>query len=260
MSSSSAQIEGLYRYPVKGLSPEPMPRVALSVGKTLPADRRYAIENGPSGFDPRAPGWLPKSHFLMLMRNERLAGLQTHFEDRTNLLTIRKDGKVAARGDLETAQGRAAIEQFFATNFENDLKGPPKLLSGDNHSFSDVARKVVSIINLASVAAIERVVGQPVHRLRFRANMYVSGWPAWREVELLERTLTIGDVRLKVVKSIVRCAAINVDPETALRDLDVPHTMMRQFGHADCGIYAEVIEGGTIGVGDTIAVEEPRPA
>jgi len=72
--------------------------------------------------------------------------------------------------------------------------------------------------------------------------------------------LTIGDVRLKVVKSIVRCAAINVDPETALRDLDVPHTMMRQFGHADCGIYAEVIEGGTIGVGDTIAVEEARPA
>ncbi|MGC1577533.1 MAG: MOSC domain-containing protein, partial [Beijerinckiaceae bacterium] len=77
MSSSSARIEGLYRYPVKGLSPEPMPRVALSVGKTLPADRRYAVENGPSGFDPRAPGWLPKSHFLMLMRNERLAGLQT---------------------------------------------------------------------------------------------------------------------------------------------------------------------------------------
>jgi uncharacterized protein len=253
-------MEGLYRYPVKGLSPEPMPRVALSVGKTLPADRRYAVENGPSGFDPRAPGWLPKSHFLMLMRNERLAGLQTHFEDRTNLLTIRKDGKVAARGDLETAEGRAAIEHFFATNFASDLKGPPKLLSGDNHSFSDVARKVVSIINLASVAAIERVVGQPVHRLRFRANMYVSGWPAWRETELLERTLTIGDVRLKVVKSIVRCAAINVDPETALRDLDIPHTMMRQFGHADCGIYAEVIAAGTIGVGDPIAVEEPQPA
>jgi uncharacterized protein len=260
MSSSSARIDGLYRYPVKGLSPEPMPRVALSVGKTLPADRRYAIENGPSGFDPGAPAWLPKSHFLMLMRNERLAGLQTHFEDRTNLLTIRKDGEVAARGDLETAEGRAAIEQFFATNFESDLKGPPKLLSGDNHSFSDVARKVVSIINLASVAAIERVVGHPVHRLRFRANMYVCGWPAWSETELLERTLTVGDVRLKVVKSIVRCAAINVDPETALRDLDIPRTMTRQFGHADCGIYAEVIAGGTIGVGDTIAVEEPRSA
>jgi uncharacterized protein YcbX len=171
--SPPAQIAGLYRYPVKGLSPEALTRVALRVGQTFPADRRYAIENGPSGFDPKTPEWLPKSYFLMLMRNERLAGLQTHFEDLTHRLTIRERGKVIARGDLETAEGRAAIEQFFAANFASDLKGAPKILSGENHSFSDVARKVVSIINLRSVAAIEGIVGQPVHPLRFRANLYV---------------------------------------------------------------------------------------
>src|SRR5579864_5514304 len=141
-SPQSAQIASLFRYPVKGLSPEPLPRVELGVGQTLPADRRYAIENGPSGFDPAAPGWLPKAHFLMLMRNERLAGLRTHFDDDTHLLTIRKDDEVAARGDLETAEGRAAIEAFFTANFAEDLKGPPKVLSSDGHSFSDVARKV----------------------------------------------------------------------------------------------------------------------
>ena len=108
----SAQITGLYRYPVKGLSPEPLSQVALGIGQTFPADRRYAIENGPSGFDPKAPGWLPKSYFLMLMRNESLAGLKTHFDDHSHCLTIRRDGEVAAQGDLETAQGRAAIEQF----------------------------------------------------------------------------------------------------------------------------------------------------
>ena len=256
--SRPAQIAGLYRYPVKGLSPETLPSVALGVGQTLPADRRYAIENGPSGFDPAAPEWLPKSRFLMLMRNERLAGLQTHFEDRSNLLTIRKSGQVAARGELETPAGRAAIEQFFTANFAGDLKGPPKILSGSGHSFSDVARKVVSIINLSSVAAIEGVVGQPVHPLRFRANLYVSGWPAWHEFELLDRTLAIGDVRLKVVKRIVRCAAVNVDPESAERDLDIPPALMRRFGHGDCGVYAEVIAGGAIAVGDAIATEAPR--
>src|SRR5271169_1390504 len=135
---STAQIASLYRYPVKGLSPEPLPHVALEVGQTFPADRRYAIENGPSGFDPEAPAWLPKVYFLMLMRNERLAGLQTHFEDHTHRLTIRKDGEVAARGDLETAEGRAAIEQFFAANFAGELKGPPKVLSSEGYSFSDV--------------------------------------------------------------------------------------------------------------------------
>ena len=253
-----AEIASLYRYPVKGLSPEPLPRVALGVGETLPADRRYAIENGPSGFDPAAPVWMPKSYFLMLMRNERLAGLQTHFEDHSHLLTIREDGRVAGRGDLETAEGRAAIEAFFAANFASELKGPPKVISGSDHSFSDVAKKVVSIINLGSVAAIENMVGLPVHPLRFRANLYVSGWPAWHEFELLDQTLAIGGARLKVVKRITRCAAINVDPDSAARDLDIPPTMMRRLGHTECGIYAEVIAGGTIGVGDAIATEEPQ--
>ena len=252
-----AQIANLYRYPVKGLSAEPLTEVRLDVGQTLPADRRYAIENGPSGFDPGAPGWLPKAYFLMLMRNERLAGLRTHFDDATALLTIAKDGAVVARGDLETAEGRAAIEQFFTANFADDLKGPPKVLSAEGHSFSDVARKVVSIINLSSVAAVEGLVDWAVHPVRFRANMYVTGWPAWHEFELMDRTLAIGDVRLKVVKRIKRCAAVNVDPETAARDLEIPNTLQRRLGHMDCGIYAEVIAPGTLHVGDEIAAEEP---
>ena len=253
-----AQIASLYRYPVKGLSPEPLPRVVLRAGETLPADRRYAIENGPSGFDPASPVWMPKSHFLMLMRDERLAGLRSHFEDNSNLLTIRESGIVVARGDLESAEGRAAIEAFFANNFAGELKGQPKVISGGGHSFSDVARKVVSIINLGSVAAIEAIVGLPVHPLRFRANLYVGGWPAWHEFELLGQTLAIGDARLKVVKRITRCAAINVDPETAARDLAIPQALQRRLGHADCGIYAEVMRGGEIAVGDAIAVEQPE--
>jgi uncharacterized protein YcbX len=251
-----AQIASLYRYPVKGLSPEPLANVRLDVGQTLPADRRYAIENGPSGFDPAAPAWKPKSQFLMLMRNERLAGLQTRFEDHTNLLTVGENGKVAVGGDLETAQGRAAIEAFFAANFADELKGPPKVLSAHGHSFSDLAGKVVSIINLGSVAAIENMVGLPVHPLRFRANLYVTGWPAWHELGLLGQILAVGEARLKVVKRTKRCAAINVDPETAARDLDIPPALMRRLGHADCGIYAEVIAGGDIAVGDAIMIDE----
>ncbi len=194
----------------------------------------------------------------MLMRNERLAGLKTHFDDHTHCLTIRRDGEVVARGDLETTEGRAAIEQFFTANFTADLKGPPKVLSSEGHSFSDVARKVVSIINLSSVGAVDGLVDWDVHPLRFRANLYVTGWPAWHEFELLDRTLVIGDVRLKVVKRIKRCAAVNVDPDTALRDLEIPNTLQRRLGHADCGIYAEVISPGTLRIGDEIAAEEPR--
>ncbi|NGX98392.1 MAG: MOSC domain-containing protein [Candidatus Afipia apatlaquensis] len=252
MTNTAATLQSIYRYPVKGLSPELLPNVALQAGRTLPADRRYAIENGPIGFEPANPKYFPKIRFLMLMRNERLAGLQTRFDDASNTLTIRYNGAEAARGNLETPEGRAAIETFFVENFSPELKGPPKVLSAPGHSFSDVAAKVVSIINLASVAAIETIVGQPVNPLRFRGNLYVSGWPAWHEFDLLEKQLTIGDTRLRVIKRIVRCAAVNVDPVTAERDLNIPHALMQMFDHADCGVYAEVITGGTIAAGDAI--------
>ena len=249
-----AQIASLYRYPVKGLTPEPLASVRLEPGQTFPADRRYAIENGPSGFDPDAPAWRQKSAYLMLMRNERLAGLRTHYEDHSHILTIRRDGEVIAQGDLETAAGRNAIEAFFAVNFAQELKGTPKLLSGGGHSFSDVARRVVSIINLGSVVAVENMVGQPVNPLRFRANLYVDGWPAWHEAGLLGQTLAIGEARLKVVKRITRCAAVNVDPDTAARDLEIPPALMRRLGHNECGIYAEVIAGGPIATGDDVTI------
>jgi uncharacterized protein len=252
-----AEITGLYRYPVKGLTPEPLQSVGLSPGQTLPSDRRYAIENGASGFDPAAPAWLSKIHFLMLQRDEWLAALQAHFDDGSTTLTLRESGTVVAAGNLETAEGRAAIERYFAERHTARIKGPPKVLTCPGHSFSDVAKKVVSIINLSSLSAIEGLVGSPVHPLRFRANVYVRGWPAWHEADLLGETLAIGPTRLKVVKRIVRCPAVNVDPEFAVRDMEIPNTLMRRLGHNECGIYAEVIEGGEIAVGDKVAVAQP---
>ncbi len=254
-------IRDIYRYPVKGLSPERLARTGLKVGATLPADRRYAIENGPSGFDPAAPSYLAKTYFLMLMKNEALARLDTRYDDASHVLTVRHEGQEVARGDLGTPEGRKAIEDFFATYSADDLRGTPKLLQAQGHSFSDVAKKVVSIINLASVAAIETAVGAPVNPLRFRANLYVEGWPAWAEFDLLGEEIAIGrDARLKVVKRIVRCAATNVDPDTGIRDLAIPKSLMQTFGHADCGIYAEVTTAGDIAVGDTIAPVQARAA
>jgi uncharacterized protein len=257
MDMTDAILRSIYRYPVKGLSPEPMPRVQLAPRATLPADRAYAIENGPSGFDPAAPSYEPKIKFLMLMRDERLAALQTHYDDASRTLTVRHNGHEVA-GDLGTAAGRAAIETFFASYSADDLRGPPKVLSAPGHSFSDVAKKVVSIINLDSVAALEGVIGRPIDPLRFRGNLHVSGWPAWFELDQVGREITIGDARLKIVKRIQRCAATNVDPTTAERDMNIPKTLMQTYGHADCGIYGEVISGGEIAVGDSLTFSQPK--
>jgi uncharacterized protein YcbX len=254
MRDTPARIDAIYRYPVKGLSAEPLPRTTLAVGATLPCDRLYAIENGPSGFDPEAPAYFPKIRFLMLMRNGRLAGLRTHFDEDTHTLIIEAGGSEVARGDLRAPEGRAEIEQFFQEYCADELRGAPRVLHAPGHSFSDVAKKVVSIINLASVQAVEAAAGAPVDPLRFRGNLYVAGWPAWREFDLVGKEIAVGPMaRLKIVKRIERCAATNVDPATGIRDLQIPRTLLQSFGHTDCGIYAEVIAGGDIAFGDAIA-------
>src|SRR5215470_3516498 len=256
--NTMATIRAIYRYPVKGLSAEVMAATALRPGETLPGDRRHAIENGPGGFDPAVPQYLPKQRFLMLMKNERLARLDTHFDDAEQVLMIRENGAEIARGDLRTPAGCAVIEGFFARFCADELRGPPKVLAAPGHSFSDVAKKVVSIINLASVAAIESMVGRPVDPSRFRGNLYVEGWPAWREFDLLGEEIAIGaQARAKVVKRIARCAATNVERGTGIRDLDIPATLLRGLGHADCGIYAEVTAGGAIAAGDAIDLSAP---
>ena len=139
------------------------------------------------------------------------------------------------------------------------IKGPPKVLTSPGHSFSDVARKVVSIINLASL---------PRHRGHGRAarpsaaasaptSMSRAGRPGTNSTSSTARSRS-ASARLKAVKRITRCAAVNVDPDTAERDLAIPQALQRRLGHGDCGIYAEVITGGSIAVSDARSWRKSR--
>ena len=242
-------LASLYRYPVKGLTPEPLERVVLAAGATLPFDRAWAIENGPGRFDPAQPRHLPKINFLMLMRDERLATLKTQFDDATETLTILRDGKQVARGQLATPLGRQLIEQFIAAYMRAELRGPPKIVHAPGHSFSDVAAKCVHIVNLASVRELERTLGRPVDPLRFRANLYLEGVEPWAEFGWTGKEIGVGEARLAAFARTQRCEATNVDPARGVRDMAVPAHLQRTWGHQDFGIYAKVATGGEVNVG-----------
>jgi uncharacterized protein YcbX len=249
-----AHLSALYRYPVKGLTPELLQRVEVAPGETLPFDRAYAIENGPGRFDPDAPRHLPKISFLMLMRDERLATLRSTFDDTTHTLTIARGGKPVVSGQLATALGRQLVEQFLAAYMKAELRGAPKIVSAPGHSFSDVSAKCVHIVNLASVRELERTVGRPVDPLRFRANVYIEGVAPWAELDWLGKEIGIGPARLAVFARTGRCEATNVDPATGARDMAIPAALQRIWGHTDFGIYAKVIAGGVLATGAHVSM------
>ena len=107
-------IAAIYRYPVKGLSAEKMNRVALMPGECLPHDRRFAIALGSTRFDPQRPEWLSKTHFIMLMRDEKLAQLQTRFDAESGVLTIAENGRVLLRGRMTEPEGCRPVAEFFS--------------------------------------------------------------------------------------------------------------------------------------------------
>ncbi|WP_428979622.1 MOSC domain-containing protein [Hansschlegelia zhihuaiae] len=247
---SEGRVAALRRFPVKGLSPEALDAVEVEPGRPIAGDRAYAIENGPSGFDPERPAKLPKVKFLCLMKNARLAGLETRFDAATGRLEISRDGALALSADLTTEAGREKTAAWFSDFMGEERRGPLKVLPAPKgHTFSDTSKGVLSLINLASVAAIEDFAGAPVDPLRFRGNLDFEGFGAWDELEWVGRDLLVGEVRFRVVDRTVRCAATEVDPTTAARDMPVPRLLQQRLGHADCGVYAQAVTAGRIAVG-----------
>ena len=263
--SEAATIAAIYRYPVKGLSAEKLARVALAPGECLPQDRRFAIALPATSFDPERPEWLAKTHFVMLMRDEKLARLGTSFDAESGELTIEHAGRVAVRARLTEPEGCRLVSQFVADFLGPTVEAPLRIVEAPGHAFADARRKpnattdkYVSLINLASIAALEAFVGAPVDPLRFRANFYLEPAPAWSELDWIGSEIALGGVRLRVIAPITRCAATQVNPATAERDLDIPAALQRGFGHNLMGIYAEVVAGGDIAIGDGLTLR-PSP-
>jgi len=254
----TATVIAIYRYPVKGLSAEKMDRVALMPGECLPHDRRFAVALGSTRFDPQHPEWLPKIGFVMLMRDEKLAQLRTRFDAESGVLAIAANGRELLRAAMTEPDGRRRVAEFLA-DFLGDVDGPLRVVEAPGHAFADARRKpnattdkYVSLINRASIAALEEAMGVPVDPLRFRANVYLEGAPAWREHDWVGCEITLGAARLRVVSPITRCAATQVNPVTAQRDLDIVAALERAFGHINMGVYAEVVAGGEISLGDRL--------
>jgi uncharacterized protein YcbX len=247
-------VAALWRHPVKGFTPEPLEAVDLPTGGWFPGDRMFAVEDGPSGFDRAAPEHLPKQKFTVLMRTAEVAGVRTRWDEADRVLHAAATGHAEVAMAVDDPDSRAAFETWLAAVLGHAVSGPLRLVSAEglDHRFMDDPTGRISLLNLASVRDFEARVRRPVDPLRFRANVWVEGWPAWIENDVAGRDLVLGEARLYGVKPIVRCAATHVDPDTGMRDFDLVPALFDQYGHRWCGLYATLASGGPVRVGDRV--------
>lgn len=253
----SGHIAAIFRHPVKGFTPESLAHVDLAAGEGVPHDRVYAVENGPSGYDPAAPAFTPKQKFTVLASIPRVAGAQTRYDEATGTFNAEAAGAPAFSGRLQDVAGREAFAAWLTDFLGEKAHGPLKVVEArGSFRFTDHPLGHVSIINLASVRDLSEKMGVELDPLRFRGNLYVEGWPAWAENEWTGRELMVGWARAKVFKPIVRCAATHVNPTTAEADLDVVKALFDSYGHMNCGIYIQMTSAGRVGLGDAVTIPQ----
>ena len=250
----NAAITHIFRYPIKGLSPESLHAVTVTpLG--VPYDRCFALARPGGTVDPEKPAWARKVNFLCLMLDERLAEVRTAFDETTRRLTVWHDGVPVLAESVDSEEGRRAIESFFHAQAGSDLPGPPRWVEAAHGEFMDSKDRTVSLINLATVRALEAKWGWPLDLRRFRGNLYIDGVEPWAEHQWIGATLVIGGARFHVDRRNARCAAVNVDPATGIRDRNIPRALIETYGHPDLGLNLHVRAVGTVTVGDALAVE-----
>jgi len=246
------RVASLYRYPVKGFTPERVASVELVAGGYFPCDRLYAVENGPSGFDPAAAAFVPKTHFTVLAQIPKLALARTTYDEGTGVLTVKAEGTGPFAGDLRSDEGKSAFAAWL-TDFldRDDQRGLLKVLTAPPHRFTDNPQGFISVVNLESVRDLETRLGRPIDPLRFRANVYVDGWPPWSELELTPKaSVRLGTAATTLVKFIRRCVATHVNPDTGERDIKVLAALRSLYGHEYCGVYLKVSTSACVTEGD----------
>ena len=247
-------IESIYRYPIKGLSGESLDRIALSAGCVISGDREYAFARSNITFDPANPQYIEKKHFLSLVREKKLAELKTKFNNTSKKLSISRHGSVLIEVNLSSSRDCKRIDDFFVEYLNMPATKQPHIVTAldgpKKHSFSDVPDKAISLINLSSVVEFSKKVGVKVDPMRFRGNINFRNNASWEEFNWIDKKITIGEAVLSIFKRTKRCAATNVNPFLAVRDINIPKELNYHYRHMDMGVYAIVLKSGLIEVGD----------
>ena len=248
------RIENLYRFPVKGLSAEPLDAVDVTPGNALPWDRAFALAQGDAAFDPAHPVFLRKSNFMCLLKNAGIAGLRAKFDPVEGLLDISAPNGTRITASPLTPDGRLALSGFLTDFLGDEARGTPVFHYVPGHVFGDQRTPAISLISLPSLAQFEHAIGASRDAMRFRSNLYISGPAPWAEFDWIGRRLAIGTAIFRVIKRTDRCNATQVNPATAERDADPVRELMRTYGHPDLGVHMEVAAPGRIAVGDSLAL------
>jgi uncharacterized protein YcbX len=243
-------VTSLWRHPVKSHGREALETVTLQPGKTVPWDRVWAVTHDNSAYT--GGDWAPCQNFMIGTRAPALAGLWAQYDEARQSVTLRHHtlGELQFRPD-DAEDARRFLDWVRPLAPENRAQHNAVVKATDR-GMTDSDFPSVSIMNMSSHRAVSQKLGRPLEIERWRGNIWFDGMAPWEEFDWIGKTVQIGDVVFEVKERIERCLHTAANPNTGLRDADTLGALQSGWDHKDFGVYAQVVQGGTIAIGDAV--------
>lgn len=263
-----ATIKQLFTYPIKGLTPQEMSEFPLTAGHGIKGDRAFALMFADSNIEAakmpaeNAP-WMSKKYLAVQNDWPRLAALECDYQPETAVLTVKHQGVAVLSAATNTVAGRDRISTFFTEYLATieptkEARHPqlaPLQLVGDSSGetrYPDRQPVHISLLSQATLDQLTAIAAQNIDVRRFRPNIVLEGMEAWSEFELIGKQFQLGTARVEVTARIGRCVNIEVNPQTGDRDIGLLSLLQQEFGHAQTGVLAKIINSGTVKIGDIL--------
>lgn len=247
----TTEVAHLVRHPIKSAGYELVERVALMPDTAFPFDRLWAVAHAAARLsDP--PQWLPKLQFLRGWGSAELMAISCLSDPALGEVTLSHPRRPTASFRPDDPADAARLIDWLRPLWPENRPEPAQVYRVPGQALTDQDQPLISINSLSSLEDVSARMGQALSIHRFRGNIWVAGWPPFAEHGLVGATLAIGAARLQVVEPIGRCRATGANPETGQQDADTMGALEAAYGHTDFGVFARVIEGGSVAMGDGV--------
>lgn len=248
------KVTEICRYPIKSLGHEPLSRTSLSVGKTLPFDREWAVAHEVADIDWEKDEWARCGNFLRVAKAPKLAMITACLDEKSRTVSLSHSDRPDLTAAPDTPQGALEIMTWVSPLYPANRAKPLRIYRWSKNGLTDADFASISIHSRASLKALEEQAGRHLDPRRFRANIWIDDLVPWAENSWIGQEIQIGGSRLKVVERIGRCTATMANPETGEQDVDTLALLRDNWGHTDFGVNAVVIQNGEIATGDPVSL------
>ncbi len=242
----TGRLAQICRHPIKGHGREALASVRLLAGECLPFDRHWAVAHEAAKL---GPGWNSCVNFARGAKAPQLMAITSALDEETRAVTLHHP----ARGGITFQPddpGDLARFLDWVRPLNPAHRAQPVAIVSAGVGMTDSDFPSISILNLASLADLSGRMGRDLSVDRWRGNLWLDGAAPWAEFDWIGRAIAIGGAVVQIKERITRCSATTVDPVTGEVAGNTLGALESSFGHQDFGVYATVLQGGTVALGD----------